>query len=451
MIRWKKGMFCMIAVCMGLTPMQALAASPEFAYTEEKWASLRDNKLEFDEIAELVHEYNTTVQQNELDYQDYRGKSSLKIAEEYYDSANEVSERISYPSDDDENYASQIARALSSEIQVDNLITQGDNNVDDGDIKRLGYDQAEAEIIKQAQSLMITYWSRMKSLESLKENVAQAESSYESVLIRKAAGMAVQSDEKEAEEAVTTAKASLQSAESSLEATKKSLCVLLGWKYSDEVEIGILPEPDLEAMEAIRENYPPSAFFSAMNFLGTHDTPRVLTLLGGRPLPENRENQSSFRLTPEERSLARQRLLLAAAVLFTFPGSPMIYYGDEAGMEGAADPFNRGPYPWGREDKELLAWYSALGRLRKERLSLRRGSIRYLAAQGPLLAYVRQVPGEATFLLVNAGGDALAYSLPEGTYRNLLTGESVPGGEIPLPPLGVRLLGRSGPEPECFT
>lgn len=252
MIRWKRGMFGMALFCMGLVPMQVLAARPEFAYTEEKWASLQDNKLEFDEIADLVHEYNTTVQQNELDYQDYRGKSSLKIAEEYYDSANEVAERISYPSDDDENYASQIARALSSEIQVDNLITQGDNNVDDGDIKRLGYDQAEAEIIKQAKSLMITYWNRMKSLESLKENVAQAESSYESVLIRKAAGMAVQSDEKEAEEAVTTAKASLQSAESSLEATKKSLCVLLGWKYSDEVEIGILPEPDLEAMEAIR-------------------------------------------------------------------------------------------------------------------------------------------------------------------------------------------------------
>lgn len=252
MIRWKKGMFCMIAVCMGLTPMQALAASPEFAYTEEKWASLRDNKLEFDEIAELVHEYNTTVQQNELDYKDYRGKTSLKIAEEYYDSANEVSERISYPSDDDENYASQISQALSGEIQADNLRTQGDNNVDDGDIIRLGYDREEATIVKQAQGLMITYWSQMKSLESLKENVIQAESSYESVLTRKAAGMAVKSDEEAAKEAVTTARASLQSAESSLETAKKSLCVLLGWKYGDEVEIGKLPEPDLESMEAIQ-------------------------------------------------------------------------------------------------------------------------------------------------------------------------------------------------------
>ncbi|MDO4269018.1 MAG: TolC family protein, partial [Eubacteriales bacterium] len=252
MIRWKKGMLGMALVCMGLSPVQALAASPEFAYTEEEWASLRDNKLEFDEIARLVHEYNTTVQQNELDYKDYKGKTSLEIAEEYYDSANEVSERISYPSDDDANYASLISQALSSEIQADNLNTQGDNNVDDGDIKRLGYDQAEAQIVKQAQSLMITYWSQTKSLESLKENVTQAENSYESVLTRKAAGMAVQSEEETAKEAMTTARASLQSEESSLEATEKSLLVLLGWKYGDEVEIGTLPEPDLAAIEAIQ-------------------------------------------------------------------------------------------------------------------------------------------------------------------------------------------------------
>ena len=206
-----------------------------------------------------------------------------------------------------------------------------------------------------------------------------------------------------------------------------------------------------ETMETLRENYPRDAFYSAMNFLGTHDTPRILTLLGGRPLPESRENQSSFRLTPEERALALQRLQLAAAVLFTFPGSPMIYYGDEAGMEGAADPFNRGTYPWGQEDKDLLAWYSALGRLRKERPSLRRGSIRWLAAQGPLLAYVREVPEEATFLMVNAGDEERVLSLPEAEYDNLLTGEKTSGGERHLPPRSTQLLGLKKAEPECFT
>lgn len=197
-----------------------------------------------------------------------------------------------------------------------------------------------------------------------------------------------------------------------------------------------------EAMESIRENYPPAAFYSNLNFLGTHDTPRVLTLLSGRPLPEGREAQSAFRITQEERETALQRLRLAAAVLFTFPGSPMIYYGDEAGMEGAADPFNRGTYPWGHEDPALLAWFRSLGQLRKERVSLRRGAIRYRAAQGPLLAYSRETLGEVTETLVNTGDEAQVLILPDTDYQDLFTGETVPGGEIRVPPRSVLLLGR---------
>lgn len=197
-----------------------------------------------------------------------------------------------------------------------------------------------------------------------------------------------------------------------------------------------------EAMETLRENYPPSAFFSALNFLGTHDTPRILTLLGGRPLPEGRDAQSAFRLTPGERETALIRLRLAAAVLFTFPGSPMIYYGDEAGMEGAADPFNRGTYPWGREDRALLAWFAGLGTLRKNRPSLRRGGLHWLTADGPLLAYARETPGESTVTLVNAGGEERSFSLPDGEYQDLLTGEAVPGGALSVGACSVRLLGR---------
>lgn len=197
-----------------------------------------------------------------------------------------------------------------------------------------------------------------------------------------------------------------------------------------------------ESMEVIRENYPPAAFYSAMNFLGTHDTPRILTVLGGRPLPEGREAQSGFRLNSEERVLALGRLRLATAILFTFPGSPMIYYGDETGMDGAADPFNRGTYPWGREDTELLGWFQTLGRLRKQRSSLRRGAIRYLAADGPLLAYVREVFGESTATLVNTGDAEQVLALPDTDYQDLLAGETVPGGEVIIPPHSVLLLGR---------
>lgn len=79
-------------------------------------------------------------------------------------------------------------------------------------------------------------------------------------------------------------------------------------------------------------------------------------------------------MSPGQYALGKARLKLGALVLFAFPGSPMVYYGDEAGMEGFEDPFNRRTYPWGREDGELLEWYTALGKARRALPALRRGS-----------------------------------------------------------------------------
>ena len=139
-----------------------------------------------------------------------------------------------------------------------------------------------------------------------------------------------------------------------------------------------------DAMETLRENYPPFAFASAMNFLGTHDTPRILTLLGvGSDCRENTKAwRANFRMDAGQRALALARLRLGALVLFAFPGAPTIYYGDEAGMEGFEDPFNRRTFPWGAEDKALTAWYAALGQARKSLLPLRRGDLRWLRAEG---------------------------------------------------------------------
>ena len=251
MKKWKiAGLFAM-ALMMGVTPLQAFATSPEFAYTAEKWTSLRDNKLEYSEIADLIHEYNTTVRQNELDYQEYKGKTSTDIAKEYYDSAEEITERINYPEDDSANYANQLSSALSSEISADNLKEQGDSNVDDGEIKRLGYEQEEKSLVQQAQELMISYYSGKASLDSLEDAVTQAETAYTQAQTRKAAGMALQSDVDTAAESVTTAKASLQSAKSSLEQTRQQLVIMLGWNYNDSVEFGTLPEVDTSAVSSI--------------------------------------------------------------------------------------------------------------------------------------------------------------------------------------------------------
>ena len=140
-----------------------------------------------------------------------------------------------------------------------------------------------------------------------------------------------------------------------------------------------------EAMETLRENYPPAAFYSAMNFLGTHDTARILTVLGADTTPASREERAYYRLSDSERTRGLALLHLAALVLFTFPGAPTIYYGDEAGMEGFEDPFNRRTYPWGREDRQLRAYFARLGGLRRRYTALQRGSISYLYTAGSIL------------------------------------------------------------------
>ena len=180
-----------------------------------------------------------------------------------------------------------------------------------------------------------------------------------------------------------------------------------------------------ESMEQLRENYPSPAFYSAMNFLSTHDTPRILTLLGGEPTPADKAERAAAQLSHAGRELARRRLMLGALLLYTFPGSPTVYYGDEAGMEGYEDPLNRRTFPWGQEDEGLLRWYRRLGQLRGGRPSLQRGDICYLYADGSGLALRRQWDSEVTTAAMNSGKEPLTMTLswPHPIATDAMTGQ----------------------------
>ena len=169
-----------------------------------------------------------------------------------------------------------------------------------------------------------------------------------------------------------------------------------------------------EAMETIRENYPPDAFYSSMNFLGTHDTPRILTLLGTFPdqPPASREERAAYHMTEAERKQGLRLLQIGAVLLYTFPGSPTVYYGDEAGLEGFEDPFNRGTFPWGRENMDLQRHFAFLGRLRNERVSLQTGRFSWLFAEGPLLAFARETDAETTVTALNTGKKPVDLTIP---------------------------------------
>ncbi|MDR0381119.1 MAG: glycoside hydrolase family 13 protein [Oscillospiraceae bacterium] len=180
-------------------------------------------------------------------------------------------------------------------------------------------------------------------------------------------------------------------------------------------------------METLRENYPAPVFYSLMNIVGTHDTPRALTVLGvdeslyGRP----REERAAYTLPPERYARACARLKLASLIQYAFPGSPCVYYGDEAGMEGFEDPFNRRGFPWDREDASLTSWYTALGACRRRHEALQSGALSYLQAEGPLLAFARTAPGEYLAAVTNRAETACPCSLPwpAAAARDLLSGE----------------------------
>ena len=163
-------------------------------------------------------------------------------------------------------------------------------------------------------------------------------------------------------------------------------------------------------------------------------------MLGADRTPETKEERAAYRLSPTERARGEALTRLAALVLFAFPGAPMIYYGDEAGMEGFEDPFNRGTFPWGNQPLELRQWFSLLGYLRRSRPSLSRGRFRWLCASGPLLAFARETESERTVLVTNAGQEVRTLTLPWhwAPPQDLLTGQVYPAGDglltLTLPP-----------------
>ena len=161
-----------------------------------------------------------------------------------------------------------------------------------------------------------------------------------------------------------------------------------------------------ERIMTIAENYPKQVLHALMNSLGTHDTARILTTLIG-DFGGDREAQSRVRLSWEQRELGLERLRRAAFLQYVLPGSPCIYYGDEAGMEGCKDPFNRGCYPWGQEDGRFLALFRDLGQLKNNTPALQLGSVRVTEAGGGRIAFLREYEDQSLLCCVNLGGEPM--------------------------------------------
>ena len=166
-----------------------------------------------------------------------------------------------------------------------------------------------------------------------------------------------------------------------------------------------------DTVMTIAENYPRNVLLCNMNLLGTHDTPRILTALVD-DFDGSREEKSKRHLSRSQYMLAQERLLMASFLQYALPGIPSLYYGDEAGVEGYKDPFNRRTYPWGREDQDLLSHFKRLGQLRKHAEPLRLGDIQFFQAGDQKLGFSRCYDGQQARIYVNRSGDP--WDIPPG-------------------------------------
>ncbi len=205
--------------------------------------------------------------------------------------------------------------------------------------------------------------------------------------------------------------------------------------------LGLLQRGDTEffvhVLTEIYASYPKQVSDSLMNLLGTHDTARILTVLGDNGEGEGKSNTelSRKRLSPAQRARAVRLLKIASALQFTVYGVPSVYYGDEAGLEGYHDPFCRMPYPWGKEDAELMRHYRMLGALRRLHPALHGGSFRFLSHAVGHFVFEREKDGDRVLVAVNLGMTPFVFPLDgafvdcisEAVFREQLT---LPAGSI---------------------
>jgi len=255
MKRWKRILpFGVASLMLAATPLQALAASPEFSRTAEEWARLQDDYIEYDELADLVHEYNATVQKNQIDLNERRkkyGDTNEKWSNRYRELANELESNISYPDPDDPSYVYGMAAIASLESQVDSLRESADKAVEDLTTEALTYQSAEAALVSAAQSNMIAYYKNQVQLQVDQAKQSLLQETYQAVVNKQNVGMATAVDVLTAQENLRSIEQALQTDASSIENARQKLQVMLGWRFDANPQIGELPAVDMNVIAAM--------------------------------------------------------------------------------------------------------------------------------------------------------------------------------------------------------
>ncbi len=174
-------------------------------------------------------------------------------------------------------------------------------------------------------------------------------------------------------------------------------------------------------------SYPKEVCNVLMNIIDTHDTERILTVLGATDFDKLRDlsNQElcAARLSEVEYVYGKRLLKMAVLIQYTVYGVPSVFYGSEAGIEGYRDPFCRRTFPWGREDREMLDYYRLIGQMRKRETNiLKSGDFKILECGKQHIVYARKKDGQKIIVGANMANSSVSIDL-DGSYKDLLTGE----------------------------
>ncbi len=200
-----------------------------------------------------------------------------------------------------------------------------------------------------------------------------------------------------------------------------------------------------DSILTIMDHYPKPSIDMLMNFLSTHDTERALTRLGGEEVGWHDKDWQSERYLDEQQYLYGITLLKCAMVLqFFLPGIPSIYYGDEAGMEGYRDPFNRRCYPWGKENLDLIDFTRQLSAVRRGSKAFEQGDLRFIEVTDKHVVFARcdRITRDAAIIYLNKSTQGHTFEI-KNDYTEMFTdfevgfdryGKGIEDGRITVSP-----------------
>jgi len=249
----KKTAVVVVALAL-IGTMTSFASTPQFGKTQEEWDKLQDNTLEYDEIQTLVHEYNTTVKNNEYalkKYKDEKGTTNAEARAAYEDSINALRDSMDYSDSSSAGYSGSAISAVLTEQSIASLESSIDAVNDDYETTRLGYEMSELALVQSTKSNMIAYYTNVLSAENAGLNAELAQAQLDIAKVQEKTGNATQLEVLTATEALLSAQQAEISAKSDVTTSKKKLQVACGWSYDSDPVLGSLPAPEYARAKAL--------------------------------------------------------------------------------------------------------------------------------------------------------------------------------------------------------